>query len=166
MKSSVVIRVGFYFLVLFAEYKGGECKRLGKSAKESRNDLLKKPGVAKKLLKEKHSPHERPPILYIRPMRDFRGEPIILNNEVSILENDTLPDFKKPLRKKIFFKERQNLNTLPDFGQIIIEKTVELRTRDKKGEFFVDYGNHNAGVLPLASHGPADRNLFPPFNRT
>ena len=53
---------------------------------------------------------------------------------------------------------------LPNFGNVdILRATEVLRSRDKDKDIFVDPGQVNAGILPLAFENPSNLGLFPPL---
>jgi len=53
---------------------------------------------------------------------------------------------------------------LPNFGNVDILRATEVfRMRDKNKNIFVDPGQVNAGILPLAFENPSNLGLFPPL---
>ena len=53
---------------------------------------------------------------------------------------------------------------LPNFGNVdILRATEVLRSRDKNKNIFVNPGQVNAGILPLAFENPSNLGLFPPL---
>jgi len=127
------------------------------------------------------SPAFPPPELYIGPKYDEFGKSFsgaddyYLDDEIGddYYDDDYYDDYEEidyvdvPVR--LPRPPNSNLGPdlqprLPNFKNVdILRATEVLRSRDKNKDIFVNPGQVNAGILPLAFENPSNLGLFPPL---
>ena len=117
-----------------------------------------------------------PPNLYVAPVFDEFGNSLTpVEDYQDYIEYDDYEEYSddyedpEPVRPRLPRPPNSNLGPdlqpkLPNFNNVdILDATEDLRSRDKNQISFLNPGEVNAGILPLAFENPTALNLFPPL---